>query len=106
MAFRFIQQLSDFLQPLSAFFNGFLTFFNGFLIFLNGLPLSEKSKKIYLRRQVYKRSLFELRISTAPLASQASQYPLQYPTGWLRQLRKDMGPKPLKGGSQGQGTVP
>jgi hypothetical protein len=52
-AFRFLQQLS-------AFFNGFPIFFNGFLIFLNGFPLSEKSEKIYLRRQVYKRSLFEL----------------------------------------------
>ncbi len=52
-----------FLQRLFAFFNGFLTFFNGFPIFLNGFPLSKKSKKIYLRRQVYKRSLFELCIS-------------------------------------------
>ncbi len=51
-----------FLQWLSTFFNGFLTFFNGFLTFFNGFPLSKKSKKIYLRRQVYKRSLFELRI--------------------------------------------
>jgi hypothetical protein len=49
MAFCFPQQLS--------------TFFNGFPIFLNNFPLSEKSKKIYLRRQVYKRSLFKLRIS-------------------------------------------
>jgi hypothetical protein len=48
-AFRFLQRLS--------------AFFNGFPIFLNGFPLSEKSKKIYLRRQVYKRSPFELRIS-------------------------------------------
>jgi hypothetical protein len=56
MAFRF-------LQWLSAFFNGFLIFLNGFLIFLNGFPLSEKSKKIYLRRQVYERSPFKLRIS-------------------------------------------
>jgi hypothetical protein len=45
-----------FLQWLSHFFNGFPIFLNGFL-------LSEKSKKTYLRRQVYKRSLFELRIS-------------------------------------------
>jgi hypothetical protein len=52
-----------FLQGLSAFFNGFPTFFNGFPIFLNGFPLSEKSKKIYLRQQLYKRSLFKLRIS-------------------------------------------
>jgi hypothetical protein len=35
-------------------------FFNGFSIFLDGFPLSEKSKKIYLRQQV---SLFKLRIS-------------------------------------------
>jgi hypothetical protein len=55
-AFRFLQQLS-------AFFNGFPTFFKGFPIFLNGFPFSKKSKKIYLWWQVYKRSLFELRIS-------------------------------------------
>ena len=48
-------------------FNGFLIFFNGFPIFLNGFPkiinsflLSKKSEKIYLRQEVYKRSLFEL----------------------------------------------
>jgi hypothetical protein len=46
----------QFLQRLSAFFNGFP-------IFLNGFPLSEKYEKIYLRWQIYKRSLFELRIS-------------------------------------------
>ncbi len=51
-----------FLQWLSTFFNGFLIFLNGFPIFLNGFPLSEKSKKIYLRWQVYARSPFELRI--------------------------------------------
>ncbi len=44
-------------------FNGFPIFLNGFPISLNGFPLSKKSKKIYLRRQVYKRSPFELRIS-------------------------------------------
>jgi hypothetical protein len=44
-------------------FNGFSISLNGFPIFLNGFPLSEKSKKIYLRRQVYKRSPFKLRIS-------------------------------------------
>jgi hypothetical protein len=53
----------SFLQWISPFFNGFPIFFNGFLIFFNGLPLSEKSEKIYLRRQVYERSLFDLRIS-------------------------------------------
>jgi hypothetical protein len=63
MAFRFLQRLP-------AFFNGFPIFLNGFPIFLNGFPLSEKSKKIYLRRQVYKRSPFKLRISP-PLAPQA-----------------------------------
>jgi hypothetical protein len=62
MAFRFLQQLSDFLQWLSAFSNVFLIFFNGFPIFLNGLPLPEKSKKIYLWQEVYERSLFELHI--------------------------------------------
>jgi hypothetical protein len=49
MAFRFLQRLSN--------------FFNGFPIFLNGFPLSEKSGKIYLWRQVYERLLSELRIS-------------------------------------------
>jgi hypothetical protein len=56
-AFRFLQQLSD--------------FFNGFPIYLNGFPLSEKYEKIYLWRQVYKRSLFELCIFP-PLAPRAS----------------------------------
>jgi hypothetical protein len=56
MAFQFLQRLFD-------FFNGFPIFLNGFPIFLNGFPLSKKSKKIYLRRQLYKRSLFELSIS-------------------------------------------
>jgi hypothetical protein len=55
-AFRFLQRLSNFI-------NGFPIFLNGFSIFLNGFPLSKKSKKIYLRWQVYERSLFELRIS-------------------------------------------
>jgi hypothetical protein len=49
-----------FFQRLSAFFIGFLIFLNGFLIFLNGFPLSKKSEKIYLRQEVYERSLFEL----------------------------------------------
>jgi hypothetical protein len=81
--FNFLQQLSDFqeiqenlLQRRSDFFNGFLlsstafcflqqlsAFFNGFPIFLNGFPLSKKYEKIYLWRQLYKRSLFELRNS-------------------------------------------
>jgi hypothetical protein len=46
----------NFPQWLSAFFNGFL-------IFLDGFPLSKKSKKIYLRRQVSERLLLELCIS-------------------------------------------
>jgi hypothetical protein len=63
MAFQFSSTAFRFLQRLSAFFNGFPIFLNGFPIFLKGFPLSKKSKKIYLRRQVYKRSPFELRIS-------------------------------------------
>jgi hypothetical protein len=55
-AFRFSSTAFHFLPWLSAFFNGFP-------IFLKGFPLSEKFEKIYLRRQVYERSLFELRIS-------------------------------------------
>ncbi len=61
-AFRFLRRLSNFLQRLSAFSNGFPNFSNGFPIFLNGFSLSKKSKKIYLWREVYKRSLFELHI--------------------------------------------
>jgi hypothetical protein len=56
MAFQFSSMAFCFPQRLSAFFNGLP-------IFLHGFPLSKKSKKIYLRRQVYKRSLFELCIS-------------------------------------------
>jgi hypothetical protein len=77
--FDFLQQFNGF--PISEksekiFFNGFpvsstafcflqrrSAFFNGFPIFLNGFPLSEKSGKVYLWRQVYKRSLSELHIS-------------------------------------------
>ncbi len=62
MAFRFLQRLSDFFQRLSVFSNGFQNFSNGFLIFLNGFLLSEKSEKIYLWQEVYKRLLFELHI--------------------------------------------
>ncbi len=57
---RFSSMAFRFLQRLSTFFNGFLIFLNGFLIFLNNFPLSDKSEKIYLRREVYERSLFEL----------------------------------------------
>ncbi len=56
----FLQRLSDFLQRISAFSNGFPNFSNGFPIFLKSFPLSEKSKKIYLWQEVYKRLLFEL----------------------------------------------
>jgi hypothetical protein len=62
-AFHFLQWLSAFFNGFLTFINGFPTFFNGLPIFLNGFPLSKKSKKIYLRRQIYERSLFELRIS-------------------------------------------
>jgi hypothetical protein len=62
-----------FLQQLSAFSNGFLIFLNGFLIFLTGFPLSEKSEKIYLRQEVYKRSLFELRIFHHLLSNSLSE---------------------------------
>ncbi len=55
-------------RHLSAFRKGFLIFLKGFPIFLNGFPLSKKSKKIYLRRQVYKRLIFELR-NSLPLCS-------------------------------------
>jgi hypothetical protein len=56
MAFHLSSTVFCFPQRLSAFLNCFP-------IFLNGFPLSEKSKKIYLRRQVSKRLLFELCIS-------------------------------------------
>jgi hypothetical protein len=59
-AFRFLQWLSDFLQWLSTFSNSFPIFSNNFPIFLNDFPLSEKSEKIYLWQEVYKRSLFKL----------------------------------------------
>ncbi len=65
-----------FLQWLSAFFNGFPIFLNGFPIFLNGFPLSEKSKKIYLRRQVYKRSPFELCVSRHSLPELRNRHSL------------------------------
>ena len=71
-AFRFLQRLSSFSNGFLIFFNGFPlsptafrflpNFSNGFPIFLNGFPLSEKSEKIYLWREVYEISLFELRI--------------------------------------------
>ncbi len=48
-----LQRLSDFLQRLSDFPQWPSKILNGF-------SLSKKSEKIYLRREVYKRSLFEL----------------------------------------------
>jgi hypothetical protein len=55
-------------QRLSVFRKGFLIFLKGFQIFLKGFPLSEKSKKIYLQWQVYKRLIFEL-CNSLPLCS-------------------------------------
>jgi hypothetical protein len=55
-------------QCFSAFRKGFLIFLKGFLIFLNGFPLTKKSKKIYLWRQVYTRLIFELH-NSSPLCS-------------------------------------
>jgi hypothetical protein len=92
--FDFLQWLPHFreirenlLQWLSNFFNGFpisstafrflkwlSDFFNGFPIFLNGFPLSEKSGKIYLWRQIYERSLSELRISRSKSQYSAIKY--------------------------------
>jgi hypothetical protein len=81
-----------FLQQLSAFFNGYLIFLNGYLIFLNGFPLSEKSKKIYLRREVYKRSLFELRIFCHLLSHSRSKLGnTRYNTQQLAEPPKPMG---------------
>ncbi len=71
----FLARIPIFLTRNPIFLNSFLTFLNGFLLsstafcfpqrlsdFLNGFPLSKKSEKIYLRRQVSKRLLFELHI--------------------------------------------
>jgi hypothetical protein len=73
---RFSSTAFCFLQRLSAFFNGFPIFLNGFLIFFNGFSLSEKSEKIYLRRQVYKRSPLELRISRHSLPKLRNRHSL------------------------------
>jgi hypothetical protein len=78
---RFSSTAFRFLQQLSAFFNGFLIFLNGFPIFLNSFLLCEKSEKIYLRRKVYKRSLFELRIFCHSLSDLLSKlYNTRYNT--------------------------
>jgi hypothetical protein len=80
-----------FLQRLSAFFNGFLIFLNGFLFFLNGFPLSEKPEKIYLRQEVYKRSLFELCIFCHLLSNLHSELPnTRYNTQHLDMLWMDI----------------
>ena len=69
-AFGFLLSAMPFYFPqrFAAFRKGFLIFLKGFPIFLDGFPLPEKSEKIYLRRQVYKRLLFELR-NSLPLCS-------------------------------------
>jgi hypothetical protein len=61
--FDFLQRLSAFQEIQENLLQRLSNFFNGFLIFLNGFLLSKKYEKIYLRWQVYERSLFELRIS-------------------------------------------
>ncbi len=74
--FNFLQRLSNFreirenlLQRLFNFFKAFprsstaFRFLQRLSEFLNGFSLSEKSGKIYPWRQVYERSLSELRIS-------------------------------------------
>jgi hypothetical protein len=67
-AFCFPRRLFYFPRRFAAFHKGFLIFLKGFPIFLDGFPFSEKSEKIYLRQQVYKRLLFELR-NSLPLCS-------------------------------------
>ncbi len=61
-AFGFLLSVMPFyfLQRFATFCKGFLIFLKGFSIFLDGFPLPKKSEKIHLRRQVYKRLLFEL----------------------------------------------
>jgi hypothetical protein len=61
--FDILQRLSAFQEIQENLLPQLSNFFNGFPIFLNGFPLSKKYEKIYLRQQVYKRSLFELHIS-------------------------------------------
>jgi hypothetical protein len=73
---RFSSTAFCFLQQLSTYFNGFLIFLNGFPIFLNGFPLSKKSKKIYLRQQIYKSSPFELCISRHSLPELCNRHSL------------------------------
>ncbi len=95
--FDFSQRLSNFreirenlLELLFDFFNGFplsstyfkfsimafkfSIFLNSFRIFLNSFPLSEKSGKIYLRRQIYERLLSELCFSRSKLRYSAIKY--------------------------------
>ncbi len=61
-----LQGLSDFLQRLSNFPQRLSKILNSF-------SLSKKSKKIYLRREVYKRSLFELCIFCHSLSHSRSE---------------------------------
>jgi hypothetical protein len=69
-AFGFLLSATPFYFPqrFAAFRKGFLIFLKGFPIFLDGFPLSEKSEKIYLWWQVYKRLLFKLP-NSLPLCS-------------------------------------
>ncbi len=63
MAFQFSSTAFLLFSTAFCFPQWLPALFNGLPIFLNGFPLSKKSEKIYLRQQVYKRSLFKLCIS-------------------------------------------
>jgi hypothetical protein len=69
-AFGFLLSATPFYFPrcFSAFRKNFFIFLKGFPNFLDGFPLSKKSEKIYLRWQVNKILLFELR-NSLPLCS-------------------------------------
>ncbi len=89
-------------QRFAAFHKGFLIFLKGFPIFLDSLPLFEISEKIYLRRQVYKRLLFELHnslplcslsfiIATHSLSIIIATMPIFHPTKAIRMSRCKFG---------------
>jgi hypothetical protein len=99
-AYGFLLSATPFYFPrrLSAFRKGFLIFLKGFLIFLDSFPLSEKSEKIYLWRQVYERLLFELRnslplcspsfvIATRSPSFEITTMPTSHPTKAIRMSR-------------------
>ncbi len=103
-AFGFLLSAMPFYFPrcFSAFCKGFLIFLKGFPIFLDGFPLSEKFEKIYLRRQVYKRLLFELCnssphcslsfvIATRSLSVIIATMPTSHPTKAIRMSRCKFG---------------